>query len=102
MSKSTNKPQRRFFREINKWIQEGCPPNKTFSPLVWLCYNYNMWCIDNGKTNRWNDGKASFIDLGYKSNINPFNSDIASMLEEAKQRTIYKNPQRLEFINKWK
>ena len=94
--------QRQFFRDISAWIKNGCPQHKTFSTAVWLCYNYNMWCIDNGKTNHWNDGKAPFIDLGYDSNINPFNSDTRSMLEESEQRTIYKNPQRLEFINKWK
>lgn len=102
MSNTSNKPQRQFFRDIHAWIKQGCPQHKTFSPIVWLCANYNLWCIDNGKTNRWNDGKAPFIDLGYKSNINPFNPDTKLMIEESKQRTIYKNPQRLEFINKWK
>ena len=94
--------QRQFFRDISAWIKQGCTEDKTFSTAVWLCYNYKLWCSINGKTNHWKDGKAPFIALGYNSNINPFNSDTRSLLEESEQDTIYKNPQRLAFINKWK
>lgn len=103
MTNYTKRPaQRQFFRDIHAWIKQGCTQHKTFSPIVWLCYNYKLWCIDNRRKNHWDDGKAPFIALGYKSNINPFNPDTVSMLEESKQGKIYKNPQRLEFINKWK
>ena len=83
--------QRQFFRDISAWIKNSYPQHKTFSTAVWLCSNYRTWCINNKRKNHWNDGKAPFIDLGYNSNINPFNSDTRSMLEEAHQQTIYKN-----------
>lgn len=103
MTNYTGRPaQRQFFRDIHAWIKQGYPQHKTFFKGVWLCHNYRLWCNDNGRENHWDGGKAPFVDLGYKSNISPFNPDTRSMIEEAHQRTIYENPQRLAFINKWK
>ena len=100
MPNTSNKPQRQFFREINKWIQEGCPPHRAFSRYTGLCINYTYWCTANRK--KHHDMKALLYRLGYDSLVHPFDDTLDDLLKASDQETIFQNPKRLAFINKWK
>lgn len=92
------KPQRQFFRDIDKWIKEGCPHHLTFSRYTGLCTNYALWCIDNCKKNH--GMKLYFHHLGYDSIAHPFDDTIEDLSEAIHQETIFQNPKRLAFIKK--
>ena len=98
MPNTSNKPQRQFFREINKWIQEGCPPHRTFSRYTGLCINYTYWCTANRK--KHHDMKAHLYRLGYDSLVHPFDDTLDDLLKASDQETIFQNPKRLAFIKK--
>lgn len=92
------KPQRQFFRDINKWIQEGCPPHKTFLRYTGLCTSYVNWCADNRKKHY---GMELYIrHLGYDSIAHPFDGTIEDLLRAIDRETIFQNPKRLVFIKK--
>ena len=93
MSKSTNKPQRQFYRDIQKWIKEGCPEHRIFLPTIGICSNYADWCIFYNRT-KYNMGDQ-FIKKGYHSAAYPFNSTLTDFLGEQNK---YTNPKRLNWI----
>lgn len=97
-SKKIKKPQRQFFRDINKWIKEGCPSHRTFFRFGGLCTNYKDWCIDNHK--KHHSMKLYFHHLGYDSIIHPFDETLNDILEAINHCTIFENPKRLAFIKK--
>lgn len=99
MSNISNKPQRQFFREINKWIQEGCPHHRAFSRFIGLCRNYTYWCADNRKK-RYRI-EVHFCRPGYDSPVHPFDDTIEDLLKAIDQETIFQNPKRLAFIKKY-
>lgn len=96
--KKIKKPQRQFFRDINKWIQEGCQPHRTFYRFGGLCTNYALWCTDNCK--KRHSIKLYFHRLGYDSPVYPFDDTIEDLLKEIREETIFQNPKRLAFIKK--
>lgn len=91
------KVQRQFFRDINKWVKDGCPDDHPiFSSMSGLCHNYAYWCIIKGKRDR---SMESFLKLNGFHNHFPFNDDNPlAYLSECNKRAIYNNPARLEFI----
>ena len=99
MPNTSNKPQRQFFRDINKWVKEGCPPHRAFSRFTGLCTNYRYWCADNRK--KQYDMKAHFYRLGYNSLVHPFDDTVDDLLKAIEQETIFQNPKRLAFIKKY-
>lgn len=98
MPNTSNKPQRQFFREINKWIQEGCPPHRAFSRFLGLCRNYEYWCADNRK--KQYSIEVYFCRLGYDSPVHPFDDTFEDLMKAIDQETIFQNPKRLAFIKK--
>ena len=87
--------QRQFFRDINKWIKDGCPKRNAhnFDPTVGLCLNYKAWCFTSNKQRAW----RPFHFVGYF----PFNSDDSSHYHnEARCAKIYQNAGRLAYIKK--
>ena len=98
MSNTPNKPQRQFFREINKWIQEGYPPHLAFSRSRGLCTNYTYWCVANSK--KEHSMLLYFLSLGYDLPAHPFDDTLEDLLKATNQKTIFQNPKRLAFIKK--
>lgn len=86
--------QRQFFRDIHKWIKEGCPRlnDHQFRSDVGLCGNYQLWC-DSG-----NKQKAQKPFQFVKNS--PFNLSLYQYSVEAYNETIYQNAERLAYIKK--
>ena len=87
--------QRQFFRDIHKWIKEGCPKinARHFRPDVGLCSNYRLWC-DTGK-------KQEAEEPFHFESLHPFNSGVHQYNSEADNDTIYQNAKRLAYIKKY-
>lgn len=87
--------QRQFFRDIHKWIKDGCPKENThhFSSTAGLCTNYNIWCF---KHNKQPAQKPFHFEDSY-----PFNENSFHYQSEIKYTTIYQNAKRLEYIKKY-
>lgn len=90
------KVQRQFFRDINKWVKNGCPgDHPIFSRYVGLCYNYAEWCKIKGKKD---SSRATHLTMGFNNSF-PFNDGMySSYRAEIENDTLYNNPARLEFI----
>ena len=87
--------QRQFFRDIHKWIKEGCQEENThyFSPNVGLCTNYKTWCF---KHNKHRAQKPFHFDGSY-----PFNATVKHYFSEVEYTVIYQNAKRLAYIKKY-
>lgn len=90
------KDQKQFFRDINKWVKNGCPDyHPIFTRHGGLCVNYSKWCEIKGKKDRT---PITHLTMGF-NNPFPFNDGKCdSYVDEIKSCTIYNNPARLEFI----
>ena len=87
--------QRQFFRDIKKWIKEGCPKRNAhkFDPTVGLCLNYKAWCFTGNKQRA---RRPFHFDGSF-----PFNSgDFSHYHNEAHRAKIYQNAERLAYIKK--
>ena len=87
--------QRQFFRDIHKWIKEGCPKENThhFSPKAGLCTNYKAWCV---KHNKQRVQKPFHFEGWY-----PFNANSVHYNSESEYTIIYQNAKRLAYIKKY-
>lgn len=87
--------QRQFFRDINKWIKDGCQTRNAhnFDPTVGLCSNYETWCFIGNKQR----ARKPFHFDGHL----PFNSnDSSHYCNESDRAKIYQNAERLAYIKK--
>lgn len=88
-----------FYRTIQSWLNEGMPPNGTFSRSDGLCLNAYWWARHSG----YATGELklelhnSFAQAGLKQ-LYPFNENSDGYLYEHGMETIYLNPVRLQWI----
>ena len=87
--------QRQFFRDIHKWIKDGCPTRNAhnFDPTVGLCMNYEAWCFVGNK-------QKARKPFHFNSSF-PFNSnDFGHYCKETNRAKTYQNVERLAYIKK--
>lgn len=88
-----------FYREIQEWIDSGCPEYRPFLNHVGLCDSLESWCIRTFperlvdlELELTNQFAESALDDDY-----PFNAT-RSYWEETTKKTVYKNHARLAWI----
>ena len=87
-----------FYKEMQAWVDAGCPPHKAFQKRTGLCDNLVQWCNHQQKSNLtlWFQMQNQFREAG-KNIYFPFNEN-TSYPVEAKAGLCYTNKQRLDWI----
>lgn len=94
---------KQFYKEIAKWVKDGCPKHKSFKKYYGLCSNLTTWLHNLPWYQRWLYD-AEYIQR-YQENMFygvygtaafPFGSEAYS--EERLQGSHYQNEARLAFI----
>lgn len=94
------KTLKQFYREIQQWIDDGCPEHEVFDTNNPLCKTLCYW----GAMLALPEIDALSVEMGNAferdglSGVFPFNSIRGSMNREAKTGTVYQNPARLAWI----
>lgn len=88
-----------FYREIQAWIDAGCPRHAVFSKSLGLCASVYNWAAKQFshivKNNICDELDIQFIDAGLEDFF-PFNN--CDFYHEAAYEALYNNPARLAWI----
>ena len=87
--------QRQFYRDIQKWINEGMKDHPIFHKFVGLCSTYHYWSSYTG--NEIHDIKTDFETAGLHPYF-PFNENLRDYDKERIADLTYMNPLRLAWI----
>lgn len=96
---TAKKALKQFYKDIQAWINEGCPKNNSFKFYYTkgLCSNLKMWQVDSGYNNLDNLHsflEDQFISAGLPSDY-PFDLCAGTYANEINK---YTNPKRLQWI----
>lgn len=87
---------KQFYREIQQWIDDGCPDHDVFRKTTAICLSLERWLgYFDRKVNKILED--SFNDAGLDF-VLPFNKDLGEFEVEMLNHSIYKNPARLAWI----
>ncbi len=89
-----------FYKEMQAWVDAGCPPHKAFQKRTGLCDNLVRWCNQQEKSNQslFTQMRNQFREAG-KNLYFPFNEN-TSYTVEAEAGLCYTNKQRLDWIKR--
>lgn len=88
-----------FYREIQEWIDAGCPENDPFENHIGLCDSLKSWCIRTFYKQR-EDLELELINQFAESELDddyPFNATRSYWYDSTK-KVVYKNHARLAWI----
>lgn len=92
----TQKTLKQFYREIQQWIDDGCPEHDVFKTYRPLCRSINAWSSFDPHLSA--ELKGQFLTAGLHRDY-PFNmGDPDNYGDEANDDTVFKNPARLAWI----
>lgn len=87
--------QRQFYRDIQKWINEGMKNHPIFHRSIGLCSAYRYWIRYTG--NKRHNIVNDFTTAGLH-HIFPFNENVPDYNKERMAYSTYMNPRRLAWI----
>ena len=98
-----------FLNELSAWISDGCQEHKIFRNNVGICSNYADWLYDRDYEREivrdivWITNLPELFSSEGLSSDYPFNEDEwAGYMAERRDKTTYKNPDRLAWIESHK
>lgn len=87
--------QRQFYREIQKWINEGMKDHPVFRKYLGLCSTYRYWGLHT--KNKIHNIRDDFKTAGLHP-VSPFNENLLDYNRERTADSIYMNLLRLAWI----
>lgn len=88
-----------FYREIQEWIDAGCPEHDPFNNHIGLCGSLKSWCIRTFYERREDlelELMAQFIESDLDDDY-PFNP-VRPYWHDTTKKVVYKNSARLAWI----
>ncbi len=89
-----------FYKEMQAWVDAGCPRHSVFTSREGLCDNLVRWCNQQEKSNQslFTQMRNQFREAG-KNLYFPLNENTSSTVE-AEAGLCYTNKQRLDWIKR--
>lgn len=90
---------KRFYRELQEWLDDGRPEHPTFDADYGLCsnaYDYGEYFLDDGCAIA-DEQTDLFYDAGLDGEY-PFNDLHDNYMKESRNKTLMDNPRRLAWI----
>lgn len=100
---TNNSLKSQFYKELNKWVKEGCPEHSVFTKNVGICSSYGFW-LKKQKLPKPLDTYTLLQELeeelkiAFQSATIPFNESFSDFIKECENTSLYSNRKRINWI----